>query len=256
MADSGVSRASCVVIGLRGSLIHLGCGAVLAGPGVVTRILSNVGGVTVCIRRVPVPVGCPPVGLRVMGRGLLGSPSRVGRVSLGGRLAGLEALAALGQLGSPLPRFICSALPLVATPRTYTLGSGAHACSRNRSLGYATDSPHRSSRYANRALLCLSPARLRPCSARDRLCGMPPRPRRPQGRLQGRPQGRTASGRPSGGAGGGTGNGSAGGRRSGFRPGQQLSPELEAAIEAETARLAAIEDPVEAVAAVTEVFIA
>lgn len=45
-------------------------------------------------------------------------------------------------------------------------------------------------------------------------------------------------------------------RRSGFAPGRQLSPELEAAIEAEASRLAAIDDPVEAVRAVTETFIA
>lgn len=45
-------------------------------------------------------------------------------------------------------------------------------------------------------------------------------------------------------------------RRSGFEPGRQLSPELEAAIEAEAARLAAIDDPTLAVRAVTETFIA
>lgn len=43
-------------------------------------------------------------------------------------------------------------------------------------------------------------------------------------------------------------------RRAGYRAGHQLAPELEAAIDAEAARLAAIEDPLEAVQAVTEVF--
>ena len=43
-------------------------------------------------------------------------------------------------------------------------------------------------------------------------------------------------------------------RRAGYRPDRRLSPELEAAIEAEAARLAAVEDPVEAVQSVSEVF--
>lgn len=43
-------------------------------------------------------------------------------------------------------------------------------------------------------------------------------------------------------------------RRAGYQPDQQLAPELEAALGAEAARLAAIDDPAEAVAAVTEVF--
>lgn len=45
-------------------------------------------------------------------------------------------------------------------------------------------------------------------------------------------------------------------RRAGYEPGRQLSPPLEAAIDAEAARLGAIEDPAEAVRAVTEVFMA
>jgi DNA-directed RNA polymerase specialized sigma24 family protein len=45
-------------------------------------------------------------------------------------------------------------------------------------------------------------------------------------------------------------------RRAGYEPGRQLSPELEAALDAEAARLAAIEDPVEAIRSVTELFIA
>lgn len=43
-------------------------------------------------------------------------------------------------------------------------------------------------------------------------------------------------------------------RRAGYRPDRRLSPALEAAIDAEAARLAAVEDPVEAVQAVSEVF--
>lgn len=43
-------------------------------------------------------------------------------------------------------------------------------------------------------------------------------------------------------------------RRAGYQPGQQLAPSLEAALDAEAARLGAIENPVEAVQAVTEFF--
>lgn len=46
------------------------------------------------------------------------------------------------------------------------------------------------------------------------------------------------------------------GRRAGYRAGRHLSPELQGAIEAEAARLAAIDDPVEVIDAVTDVFAA
>ena len=45
-------------------------------------------------------------------------------------------------------------------------------------------------------------------------------------------------------------------RRAGYRPGRRLPADLDAAITAEAQRLAAIGDPLEAVEAVTEVFIA
>lgn len=45
-------------------------------------------------------------------------------------------------------------------------------------------------------------------------------------------------------------------RRAGYQPDRRLAPELEAALDAEAARLAAIADDVEAVQAVTELFVA
>lgn len=43
-------------------------------------------------------------------------------------------------------------------------------------------------------------------------------------------------------------------RRAGYQPDRQLAPELESALDGEAARLASIEDPTEAVTAVTEFF--